>query len=126
MDHVRNVTLFLEKFLEDRPFKWTKWTSNLGFVFPNYESLCLSNNQVPSVVAKSCFFCYTLPSVLGFMSLVCSIVPKASLEIISKIFPEGGVRNAIVEVIISALSLMTTLRKTVPNKRIHVLELRVP
>ena len=35
MNHVRNVTLLLEKFLEDRSYQWTEWTSNLGFVFPN-------------------------------------------------------------------------------------------
>ena len=125
MNHVRNVALFLEKFLEDRSFKWTEWTSYLGFVFPNYKSLCLSNNQVPSAVTKSCFFCDTFPSVLGLMSLVCSIVTKASLKIICKIFPEGSVRNAIVEVVVPAFALLTNLGKTVPNKRIDVLELRV-
>jgi len=37
MNHVRNMTLFLENFLEDRSFKWTEWTSNLSFMFPNYK-----------------------------------------------------------------------------------------
>jgi hypothetical protein len=47
------------------------------------------------------------------------------LETLNKIFPKGDMRNAIIEIIISAFSFLDKLRKTIPHELVYVFELRV-